>query len=107
MNYELWSEKHNRFISEIRSALNDGNKKVVDDKLLLLIGLVMKHYFELLEMKTSAANLEVFNVASAVWCTPAERNLWWIGGFRPSQVLQVNALAWRENKKKKRRKILN
>ncbi|XP_028221413.1 transcription factor TGA4-like isoform X4 [Glycine soja] len=50
---------------------------------------LMKHYFELFEMKTSAANLDVFSVVSAIWCTTAERNLLWIGGFRPSQLLQV------------------
>ncbi|KAL2562759.1 hypothetical protein AAZV13_20G155400 [Glycine max] len=50
---------------------------------------LMKHYFELFEMKTSAANLDVFSVVSAIWCTTAERNLLWIGGFRPSQLLQA------------------
>ncbi|TKY51771.1 Transcription factor TGA4 [Spatholobus suberectus] len=89
MNYGRWTEKHNRLISEIRSALNDQNHQVLDDKLLFLIDIVLKHYFELFEMKTSAANLDVFNVASAIWCTTAERNLWWIGGFRPSDLLQV------------------
>ncbi|RDX93916.1 Transcription factor TGA4, partial [Mucuna pruriens] len=89
LNYGRWTEKHNRLISEIRSALNDHNNKVLDDKLVFLIDIVMKHYFELFKMKTSAANLDVFNVASAIWCTTAERNLWWIGGFRPSQLLQV------------------
>ncbi|ESW16199.1 hypothetical protein PHAVU_007G136800 [Phaseolus vulgaris] len=83
-----WLEKHNRLICEIRSALND---EVVDDKLVFLIDIVMKHYFELSEKKTSAANFDVsINVASAAtWCTTAERSLWWIGGFRPSQLLQV------------------
>ncbi|KAK7391554.1 hypothetical protein VNO78_19970 [Psophocarpus tetragonolobus] len=41
----------------------------------------MKPYFELFQKKTSAANVNVFKVA--------ERNLRWIGGFRPSQLLQV------------------
>ncbi|KAK7356527.1 hypothetical protein VNO80_15800 [Phaseolus coccineus] len=82
-----WLEKHNKLICEIRSALND---EVVDDKLVFLIDIVMKHYFELSEMKTSAANFDVsINVASATWCTTAEGSLWWIGGFRPSQLLQV------------------
>ncbi|KAL5195606.1 Transcription factor TGA4 [Glycine soja] len=89
MNYGRWSEKRKRLISEIRSALNVHNDQVLDDKLLFLIDTVMKHYFELFEMKTSAANLDVFSVVSAIWCTTAERNLLWIGGFRPSQLLQV------------------
>ncbi|CAJ1976595.1 unnamed protein product [Sphenostylis stenocarpa] len=86
MNYGRWLEKHNKLICEIRSALND---EVVDEKLVCLIDIVMKHYFELSEMKTSAANFDVSNVAPAIWCTTAERSLWWIGGFRPSQLLQV------------------
>lgn len=89
MNYGRWSEKHKRLIYEMRSALNFHNDQVLDDKLVFLIETVMKHYFELLEMNSSAENLDVFNVASAIWCTTAERNLWWIGGFRPSQLLQV------------------
>ncbi|KAG4983814.1 Transcription factor TGA4 [Glycine soja] len=89
MNYGRWSEKHKRLISEMRSALNFHNDQVLDDKLVFLIETFMKHYFELLEMNTSTENLDVFNVASAIWCTTAERNLWWIGGFRPSQLLQV------------------
>ena len=40
-------------------------------------------------MKTSAANVDVLNVDSAIWCRTAEHKLWWIGGFRPSELLQV------------------
>ncbi|KAG4395291.1 hypothetical protein GLYMA_20G195100v4 [Glycine max] len=101
MNYGRWSEKRKRLISEIRSALNVHNDQVLDDKLLFLIDTVMKHYFELFEMKTSAANLDVFSVVSAIWCTTAERNLLWIGGFRPSQLLQKMLLhkAWKNSSK--------
>ncbi|XP_022641077.1 TGACG-sequence-specific DNA-binding protein TGA-1A isoform X2 [Vigna radiata var. radiata] len=42
----------------------------------------LKHYLEFSEMKTS----DVSNVA---WCTAADQSLWWIGGFRPSKLLQV------------------
>ncbi|QCE07772.1 transcription factor TGA4-like [Vigna unguiculata] len=82
-NYGRWLEKHNRLICEIRSSLNE---EVVDDKLVFLIDIVMKHYVEFSEMKTSAANFDVSNVA---WNTTAEHSVWWIGGFRPSQLLQV------------------
>ncbi|WVY99260.1 hypothetical protein V8G54_031411 [Vigna mungo] len=76
-NYGRWLEKHNKLICEIRSALND---EVVDDKLVFLIDISFKHYLEFSEMKTSAANFDV---------TAADQSLWWIGGFRPSQLLQV------------------
>lgn len=89
-NYGRWLEKHSKLLCEIRSALND---EVVDEKLVFLIDIVMKHYFELSEMKTSAANFDVSNVASATWCTTDERGIWWIGGFRPSQLLQVKLVS--------------
>ncbi|KOM52380.1 hypothetical protein LR48_Vigan09g103900 [Vigna angularis] len=82
-NYGRWLEKHKKLICEIRSALKD---EVVDDKLVFLIDIAMKHYLEFSEMETSAANFDVSNVA---WCTTADQSLWWIGGFRPSQLLQV------------------
>ncbi|GAU16942.1 hypothetical protein TSUD_37000 [Trifolium subterraneum] len=62
-NYALSSEEQNKLICEIQSVLKDQN-----------------------HMKTRSANVDVFNVSSATTC---ERNLWWIGGFRPSQLLQV------------------
>ncbi|KAK2403785.1 bZIP transcription factor [Trifolium repens] len=85
-NYSLSSEEQNKLICEIQSALNDQNHVIDDDKLRLVINTIMKHCFELLQMKTRSANVDVFNVGSATTC---ERNLWWIGGFRPSHLLQV------------------
>lgn len=99
-NYGRWLEKHNSLICEIRSSLNE---EVVDDKLVFLIDIVMKHYVEFSEMKTSAANFDVSNVA---WNTTAEHSVWWIGGFRPSQLLQVMlvyALAWNQNEERKKK----
>lgn len=78
-NYGRWLEKHNKLICEIRSALND---EVVDDKLVFLIDISLKHYLEFSEMKTS-------DVSNVGWCTAADQSLWWIGGFRPSKLLQV------------------
>jgi len=80
-NYALSSEEQNKLISEIQNALNDHNHVIDDDdKLQLVINTIMNHCFELLEMKTRSANVD---------SATCERNLWWIGGFRPSQLLQV------------------
>ncbi|KAJ1404786.1 hypothetical protein SESBI_26364 [Sesbania bispinosa] len=90
MNYARWSEEHYKLVSEIKSALNDHDHVIHDGKLEILVNIIMKHYSELFEMKTSAAaNVDAFNVGSAIWCRTAERHLWWIGGFRPSELLQV------------------
>lgn len=81
-NYALSSEEQNNLISEIQNALNDHNHVIDDDdKLRLVINIIMKHCFELLEMKTRSANVDS--------ATTYEHSLWWIGGFRPSKLLQV------------------
>ncbi|KAL5069236.1 hypothetical protein RYX36_020123 [Vicia faba] len=72
--YALSSEEQNKLISVIHKALNDHNHVIEDDKLQLVINTIMKHY------------VDVLNVGSAITC---ESNQWWIGGFRPSQILQV------------------
>lgn len=80
MNYARWLEEHHKLISEIQSGLNDHKHLIGDDKLLLLKDRIMKHYFELFEMKTSATNVEFFKDGD-LWRTG--------GGFRPSELLQV------------------
>ncbi|KAJ1435780.1 hypothetical protein SESBI_04730 [Sesbania bispinosa] len=90
MNYARWSEEHYKLVSEIKSALNDHDHIIHDDRLQILVNIIMKHYSELFQMKTSAAaNVDAFNVGSAIWCRTAEPHFWWIGGFRPSELLQV------------------
>ncbi|XP_058770180.1 transcription factor TGA1-like isoform X1 [Vicia villosa] len=69
--YALSSEEQNKLISAIHKTLNDHNHVIEDDKLQLVINTIMKH---------------VLTVGSAITC---ESNQWWIGGFRPSQILQV------------------
>ncbi|CAK8572929.1 unnamed protein product [Lathyrus sativus] len=72
--YALSSEERNKLISVIHKALNDHNHVIEDDKLQLVINTIMKQY------------VDVLSVGSAITC---ESNQWWIGGFRPSQILQV------------------
>ncbi|CAL5209007.1 unnamed protein product [Lathyrus oleraceus] len=72
--YALSPEEHNKLIYVIHKTLNDHNHVIEDDKLQLVINTIMKHY------------VDVFTVGSTITC---ESNQWWIGGFRPSQILQV------------------
>jgi len=41
-------------------------------------------------MKADAAKADVFFLMSGMWRTSTERFFQWIGGFRPSELLNVN-----------------
>ncbi|XP_010546397.1 PREDICTED: transcription factor TGA1 [Tarenaya hassleriana] len=86
MEYGHWVEEQNRQICELRAGLSG---HVSDIELRILVDSVMKHYFELFRMKSSAAKSDVFYVMSGMWKTSAERFFLWIGGFRPSELLKV------------------
>lgn len=86
MEYGHWVEEQNRQISELRTALN---AHISDIELRILVDSGMSHYFELFRLKTAAAKADVFYVMSGMWKTAAERFFFWIGGFRPSELLKV------------------
>lgn len=86
MEYGHWLEEQSRQICELRNALQ---AHIGDIELRILVDAGMSHYFELFRMKTTAAKADVFYVMSGMWKTPAERFFFWIGGFRPSELLKV------------------
>uniref|UniRef100_A0A7N0U1C8 Uncharacterized protein n=1 Tax=Kalanchoe fedtschenkoi TaxID=63787 RepID=A0A7N0U1C8_KALFE len=86
MEYGRWVEKNNKQVIELRNALNSYQS---DADLETLVDNVMKHYFELFQMKQTAAKADVFYLMSGMWKTTAERFFLWIGGFRPSELLKV------------------
>lgn len=86
MEYGNWIEEQNRQISELRNALQS---IIGDMELCMLVVSGMEHYFDLFNMKAAAARADVFYLVSGLWKTPAERFFFWIGGFRPSQLLKV------------------
>ncbi|KAK6118398.1 hypothetical protein DH2020_047815 [Rehmannia glutinosa] len=86
MEYGHWVEEQNRQISDLRNALQSN---IGDMELRLLVDSGMRHYFDLFTMKSTAAKADVFYVMSGMWKTPAERFFFWIGGFRPSELLKV------------------
>lgn len=86
MEYGHWVEEQNRQISELRNALHSD---IGDNDLLQFVDGGMRHYFNLFAMKTTAAKADVFYVMSGMWKTSAERFFFWIGGFRPSELLKV------------------
>ncbi|GFQ06884.1 transcription factor tga1 [Phtheirospermum japonicum] len=86
LEYGHWVEEQNRQISDLENALQSN---IGDMELRLLVDGGMRHYFDLFVMKSAAAKADIFYVMSGMWKTPAERFFFWIGGFRPSEILKV------------------
>uniref|UniRef100_A0A7N0V5Z5 DOG1 domain-containing protein n=1 Tax=Kalanchoe fedtschenkoi TaxID=63787 RepID=A0A7N0V5Z5_KALFE len=86
MEYGRWVEKNNKQLIELRSALDSRQSEA---ELSTLVDNVMKHYFELFQLKQTAAKADVFYLMSGMWKTIAERFFLWVGGFRPSELLKV------------------
>ncbi|XP_051117556.1 TGACG-sequence-specific DNA-binding protein TGA-1A-like [Andrographis paniculata] len=84
--YGHWIEEQNRQIMDIRNALRNNMR---DMELRILVDAGMRHYSDLFDMKAAAARADVFYLISGMWKTPAERFFFWIGGFRPSELLKV------------------
>jgi transcription factor TGA len=62
---------------------------VSEIELNILVELGLNHYHNLFRMKADAAKADVFYLLSGVWRTSTERFFLWIGGFRPSELLNV------------------
>lgn len=86
MEYAHWVEEQNRQICELRNALQ---AHITDVELNILVENGYSHYYNLFRMKADAAKADVFYLISGVWRTSAERFFHWIGGFRPSELLNV------------------
>lgn len=86
IEYGHWVEEQSRQIDVLRNAL-DSN--ISEAELHILFEFGMKHYYSLFKLKTIAAKSDVFYLLSGMWKTPVERLFLWIGGFRPSELLQV------------------
>ncbi|KAK4793912.1 hypothetical protein SAY86_011906 [Trapa natans] len=86
MEYGHWVEEQHRKLSELTSALQ---AQVGDVELRMLVDNSLKHYQDLFRMKAGVAKVDVFYLMSGIWRTSAERFFLWMGGFRPSELLNV------------------
>jgi transcription factor TGA len=86
MEYGHWVEEQLKQISELRNALQ---ARITDIELRILVENGLNHYNNLFRMKTDAAKADVFYLISGKWRTSVERFFLWIGGFRPSELLNV------------------
>ena len=86
IEYGNWLEEQKRQICELRTALQP---QIAVVELRLLVDTSMHHYVDLFRMKAAAAKADVFYLMSGMWKSPAERVFFWLGGFRPSELLKV------------------
>lgn len=86
MEHSHWLEEQNRRVSELRIALQ---AHLSDIELRMLVESCLNHYANLFRMKSDAAKADVFYLISGIWRTCTERFFQWIGGFRPSELLNV------------------
>ncbi|XP_018447058.1 transcription factor TGA3 isoform X2 [Raphanus sativus] len=86
MEYKHWLEEQRKRVGEIRTALG---AHISDVELKMLVDVCLNHYANLFRMKADAAKADVFFLISGMWRTSTERFFQWIGGFRPSELLNV------------------
>ncbi|KAF3679441.1 Transcription factor TGA7 [Capsicum annuum] len=86
IEYSHWVEEQQKKNAELRSILQS---PVSDLELQLLVENVLSHYFNLFRMKADAAKADVFYLMSGMWRTSVERFFLWIGGFKPSELINV------------------
>lgn len=89
MEYGYWVEEQHRQNTALRVAMQS---QVSEVELGMLVESGLNHYYTLFRMKEEAAKSDIFHLMSGSWRTSAERFFLWIGGFRPSELLNVTNL---------------
>ncbi|XP_052189203.1 transcription factor TGA1-like isoform X2 [Diospyros lotus] len=93
MKYEHWVEEQQRQNSELRKMLQAQTSEL---ELQILVENGLKHYYNLFQMKADAAKADVFYLMFGMWRTSAEHLFHWLGGFRPSELLNLQPLTDRQ-----------
>jgi len=86
MEYGHWIKEQQRHNCELRKVLQG---HIGDLELRMLVDSVLNHYDYLFRMKADAAKADIFYLMSGIWRTSVERLFLWLGGFRPSELLNV------------------
>ncbi|PRQ21546.1 putative transcription factor bZIP family [Rosa chinensis] len=86
LEYGHWVEEQHRQNNELRKALQEHATEI---ELRLLVEGGLNHYATLFRMKADAAKADIFYLLSGIWRTSVERYFHWIGGFRPSELLNI------------------
>ncbi|XP_050376739.1 transcription factor TGA7-like [Argentina anserina] len=86
LEYGHWVEEQHRQNIELRNALQEHATEI---ELQILVEGGLNHYATLFRMKADAAKADIFYLLSGIWRTSVERYFHWIGGFRPSELLNI------------------
>jgi len=86
MEYARWLDDDSKRLAELRAGLQ---AQLLDGNLGLIVEECMQHYDELFQLKAALARSDVFHLLTGAWATAAERCFFWMGGFRPSELLKV------------------
>ncbi|KAL0534295.1 hypothetical protein IC582_028584 [Cucumis melo] len=86
MEYARWLDEDHRLMAELRAALQG---HLPDGDLRAIVDSYISHYDEIFHLKGVAAKSDVFHLITGMWMTPAERCFLWIGGFRPSKLIEM------------------
>ncbi|KAL6179782.1 hypothetical protein ACLB2K_046453 [Fragaria x ananassa] len=86
LEYGHWVEEQHRQNIELRNALQEHATEI---ELRILVEGGLNHYATLFRMKADVARADIFYLLSGIWRTSVERYFHWIGGFRPSELLNI------------------
>ncbi|XP_073135478.1 transcription factor TGA4-like [Henckelia pumila] len=86
VEYGNWIDEQDRKISELRNVLQ---LPVSEPELGMMVQNVLSHYRNLFRMKRDVARTDAFYLVHGAWKTSVERFFLWIGGFRPSTLINV------------------
>ncbi|WOL16041.1 transcription factor TGAL5-like [Canna indica] len=86
MEYARWLDDNCKHMSDLRGALQ---AHLPDGNLSLIVDQCIAHYGDLFRLKAIIAKSDVFHLLNGSWKTPAERCFLWMGGFRPSELVNI------------------
>ncbi|XP_042006012.1 transcription factor TGA7-like isoform X5 [Salvia splendens] len=86
VEYSHWLDQQERKIAELKNVLRT---PLGDQELSVMVESVLSHYCSLFRMKRDAARADAFYLVSGMWKTSVERFFLWIGGFKPSDLINA------------------
>ncbi|CAN6277854.1 unnamed protein product [Urochloa humidicola] len=95
MEHARWQEEHGKMMRHLRAALEAAEHAAAappaadDAQLRQMVDAAAAHHGVLAELKAAVARADAFHLVSGAWVSAAERCFFWIGGFRPSELIKV------------------
>ncbi|WOG98562.1 hypothetical protein DCAR_0417906 [Daucus carota subsp. sativus] len=86
IEYGLWVELQEKKNCQLRNVLQ---AQISEKELRVHVEGGLAHFSDLFRMKAEAAKADVFHVMHGMYRSPLERLFLWIGGFKPSEVIQI------------------